>query len=220
MLLGEATRKLPVQAGEVSEVTFLLQPARTRARSFGVSALRVRRVSPSAERVPPGAAPLVRVTVQGDAERVSVRTTAGSADLSLKGDVWLGYIYIDVPLDTPPGVYPFEVTAQRGDESTSRRGQFVIDADIPLLEVTADGPIRAGESLNISAIPLFKAAEVKVVSPLGDVELIEIEEGQYAAQLPVAANTKDAVYELLFRAVREDGTVVEQVSRVRVLNVP
>ena len=105
VILGEATRKLTVQAGEVSEVTFLLQPARTRARSFGASSLRVRRVSPSAERVPPGAAPLVRVTVQGDAERVSVRTAAGSADLSLKGDVWFGYV--DVPLDTPPRCLSF-----------------------------------------------------------------------------------------------------------------
>ena len=217
VILGETTRKLTVQAGEVSEVTFLLQPARTRARSFGASSLRVRRVSPSAERVPPGAAPLVRVTVQGDADQVSAHTAAGSADLSLKGDVWLGYV--DVPLDTPPGVFPFEVTAQRGDETASRRGQFVIDADIPLLEVTADGPVRAGESLNVSAIPLFEAAEVKVVSSLGNIELIE-EEGQYAAQFPIADETEDAVYELFFRAVREDGTVVEQTSRVRVLNAP
>ncbi len=218
VILGDATRKLTVRAGEIVEVTFLLQPARTRARSFGSSALRVRRVTPSAERVPPGSAPLVSVTLQGDPERVRVATSAGSTDLSLIGDVWLGRV--NVPGDTPPGVYTFEVIAKRGDERASRRGQFVIDTEIPLLEAVADGPVRAGETLDLSAAPLFEAAEVSAQSPLGDVQLTEVEPGQYAADLPIAADTEDAVYDLLFRAVRSGGAVVEETRRVRVLNTP
>ena len=92
------------------------------------------------------------------------------------------------------------------------------DAEIPLLEAVADGPVRAGETLDLSATPLFEATEVSVQSPLGDVQLTEVEPGQYAAKLPIAASAEDAVYDLLFRAARRDGTVVEQTRRVRVLN--
>ena len=217
-ILGDAARALSLEAGEVAEVTFLLQSARTRARSFGGAALRVRRVTPSAERAPPGTAPLIRVNVQGDAEAVSVATSAGSSDLSFVEGTWLGRV--PVPVDTPPGVYTFEVTARRGDETASRRGRLVIDAAVPPLEVTADGPVRAGESLDLSAAPLFEATEVSAQSAFGDVLLTEVEPGYYTAALPVAADTEDAVYDVLFRAVREDGTVLEQTRRVRVLNTP
>ena len=145
ILVGEGARELAMRAGEVTEVTFLLQPARTRARSFGSSALRVRRVTLNTERVPPGAAPLISVRVQGDADEVSVSAAAGPSSLSLRGDMWLGRVA--VPQDTPPGVYPFEVSARRGAETASRRGQLVIDPDIALLDAAADGPVRAGEAL-------------------------------------------------------------------------
>ncbi len=216
VLLGDAARQLTVSAGEVVEVTYLLQPARTRARSFGGSKLRVRRVTPTAERAPPGSAPLIRVSVQGDAESVSVSTPAGKGDLFAVEGGWFGRV--NVPADTPPGVYTFEVVARRGDETASRRGQLVVDPDVARLEVTADGPVRAGESLDLFAEPLFEAAEVSMQSLLGNVQLTEEEPGRYSAVLPVAADAEDAVYDLVFRAATVDGTVTELTRRVRVLN--
>ena len=212
--VGGTVQRLELSEGEVTPVTFLVQPARARAQNFTAAALRVRRVS-APERAPPDAAPLVQVTLQGDAEEVSVSTAQGDVRLALDGDVWTGRV--TVPENAPPGVYTFTVKARRGAEEATRQSQLIIDPALPPLEVQAEGPVKPGETLLVSATPQFAATSLQMQSALGDLAFTETEPGFWSAQLEVPEGAEDEVYDLVFRAVRDDGRTYEEARKVRVL---
>lgn len=216
--VGESARTLTLAAGVTETVTFLSRPASAAARSFSGGALRIARIELERERVPPGAAPLVRVQVRGEPDRVTV--TLADATVTLEGvdEQWTGRL--EVPASAAPGVLTLSVVAGAGDEEVTRRGQLVVDPDAPLFETETTGPARPGQALPVTVTALFEAAGVSVVSPFGErVDLAETagEPGRWRGVLAVPDDAEDAVYTLRVELVDATGRRIEDEVRFRVL---
>jgi hypothetical protein len=152
-------------------------PSRRRRCGSGAPSVEV-------ERVPPGAAPLVRVEVQGDAQSVVVESAAGSAPLARDG-VWVGRV--SVPADAADGVWPFTVVARgrgrRGQPPRPARRGRRRPGDLAL---ATDGPVRPGGELRLTLTAYLEVERVTVASPFGEpLTLAEIEPGRWAGVLAV-----------------------------------
>ncbi|MBS3967390.1 MAG: hypothetical protein KGZ60_09080 [Truepera sp.] len=214
-VVGEAQQTWQLQPGLPTEVTFLVQPVRP--QPFVPRALRIRSIAVEAERLPPGAAPLVQVVVQGEADSVQVVTPDATHDLEpIEQGIWSGRVV--VPLIAAPGVYGFTVVVRAGEAEATRRGQLVIDAAAPVLELTSDAPVRPGGVLTVSVVTYFEASAVSFTQPFGTaVSLVEETPGRWAGTLAIPNDAADAVYTLSVQAVTADGRVYQQELRFRVL---
>ncbi len=216
-IVGEESQSLSLTAGEISNVTFLLEPAIARAQTFTPARLRIRRIEPEVDRVPPGTAPLIRVEVQGEPERVILMSVTQTTELRFDGQAWLGRVNIST--DTPSGVFNFNVSASQGNSETERRGQIIVDSDTPALIVETSGPVRAGEILKITVRSYFAAESAIVQSPFAD-ELSLSEDsanpGLWSGELTIPANIADAVYTITVK-VGSNGKEYQEEARFRVL---
>ncbi len=214
-VVGEAAPSLVLEPGTPADLTILVRPVPAQVATFGGGALRVRSVVVEIGRVPPGAAPLVRVQVAGDAEGVVFEVGAERVVLEPDGTGWIGRV--PVPASAGAGVLPFVVAARSGDEVAERRDQLIVDPEAPLLEASGDAPVRAGERLRLEVVAYFEAASVMADGPFGAVELVEGDPGRWTGGLDVPADAPDAVVELAIEAVAIDGTVTATTFRFRVL---
>lgn len=214
-VIGEAQQTWQLQPGLPTGVTFLVQPVQP--RPFVPRALRIRSIAVEAERLPPGAAPLVQVAVQGEADSVQVVTPDATHDLEpLTEGIWSGRV--TVPPTAAPGVYGFTVVARAAGAEATRRGQVIVDAAAPALELTSDAPVRPGGVLTVSVATYFEASAVTFTHPFGAaVALVEQAPGRWTGTLAIPYDAADAVYTLGVRAVTLDGRVYQQELRFRVL---
>jgi hypothetical protein len=210
-----AKRSLDLTPGVAEGVEFVIRSAPTAVRSFGGSALRIRAVDLEVVRVPPGAAPVVRVEVVGEPHAVDVVTSAGAVDLVAIDGIWIGRV--PVPSDAEAGVLPFTVRARSAAGDVERRGQFVVDLDAPIVVVTGDAPVRPGGVLLIEVTSYAVAVAVNASGPFGEVRLLEGEPGRWSGELIVPHDASDAVVELDVRVVDGAGREFAETYRFRVL---
>lgn len=214
--VGEDSQTVRLLPGLPTQVAFLVQPAAARAQPFAPRALRIRSIEVGAERLPPGAAPLLRVVVQGEADSVQVVTKDATHQLTLEDGVWTGRV--TVPSTAAPGVYGFTVLAHAGDAEASRRGQLIIDAAAPILELSSNAPVRPGETLQVAVVAHVAADTLSLSQPFGDaVALTEEAPGRWVGVLDIPEDAEDAVYTLGVRVVTTDGKVYAEELRFRVV---
>lgn len=214
--VGDAEHNVRLVAGKVAEVEFLVRPAALTAPSFSSSAPRVRRIELDADRVPPGTAPWVRVTVSGSAERVVVRTAATEAVLRHEADAWAGRI--PVPDTAATGVLPFTVSVQSGDTEATRKGQVLVDPQAPAFQPESPPAVRGGERVGLTVAVYDAATEVRFEPPFGDVgPASETSPGSWTATLHVPTGTPEGVYEVPFTIERGDRGTWTGAVRLRVL---
>jgi hypothetical protein len=215
-VVGEERRTVRLAAGEAAVVEFLVQPLVVVARSFAAQALRIRGAAVEAERVPPGAAPLVRVEVQGDVRSVVVESAVGSVTLLRQDGVWVGRV--GVPTDAPDGVWPFTLVARGVDGEAMRRGQLVVAGDATAVALASDGPVRPGGGLRLTLTAFLDVERVTVGSPFGEaLQLEETEPGRWEAVLAVPSDAEDAIWTLDADVVSADGRGFTAQARFRVL---
>jgi len=216
-IVGADTATLVLEAGVPAEVRFLVRPPVVTVQPFTPDALRIRGVTLEADRVPPGAAPIVRVAIQGDAGAVLLILPDGvEVELAPDGDAWLGRL--PVVSERTAGVFPFTVVARASQGEATRRAQLIVDPEAPLVEVTSDAPVRAGGLLTVRVRAYLDARDVVLAHPFGDdVALFEDEPGRWSGALPVPAGTPDAVHELAVRVESGDGRAFVEALRFRVL---
>ncbi|MFN2322878.1 MAG: hypothetical protein ABR510_07955 [Trueperaceae bacterium] len=214
-VVGEGARTVVLEPGAPTDVTILVRPVPAQVATFGGGALRVRSVVAEAARVPPGAAPLVRVQVAGDADGVVFEVGAERVPLERDGAGWIGRV--PVPASSGAGVLPFVVVARAGEEVAERRDQLIVDPDAPLLEADGDGPVRAGSDLRVDVVAYFEAATVSADGPFGALDLLEGEPGRWSGVLAVPSDAPDSVAELAISALAGDGVVATTTYRFRVL---
>lgn len=214
-VVGEGAAELVLEPGEPADLTILVRPVPTEVVSFGGAALRVRSVAAEVARVPPGAAPLVRVELAGAADAVVVEV--GSRELALErdGSGWVGRV--PVPATAVAGVLPFTVVARAGDAAATRRDQLVVDPEAAALEASAAGPVRPGADLALEVVAYFDAVSVVADGAFGPVAFAEVARGRWTARLAVPADAPDAVVELAIAAVDRDGAMRTTAVRFRVL---
>jgi len=214
--VGDDVQTRTLVAGDIAQVQFLLQPVSARAKSFGGSSLRVRRITLEAERVPASAAPLVRVELQGEAEGVTLTSELGEVELSLENDIWLGRL--PIPADASDGPLRFEIVASQEDTEARRKGQVIVSSEAPAFKIEVKGPVLAGEALPLSVTTFFAAQNVSVEHPFENALNLKTDStrGTWTGELAVPESTPDDVYELRIVMVKEDGTSLEQVERFRV----
>ena len=217
-VVADDERTLRLEPGVPGEVTFFVRPAEVRVQAFTAQSLRVRSVALEVDRVPPGAAPLLRVDVQGEPDAVTVVHADGALQqLRREGDAWHGRV--PVPLEQPAGVLAFTVVVRAGDTEATRRGQLIVDPAAAALLLTSDAPVRAGGALMVRLSAYVDAREVTLAHPFGDdVALVEDEPGRWSGVVTVPADTPDAVYELVVRAATADERALAETLRFRVLD--
>jgi hypothetical protein len=215
-VIGEAERSLRLVEGEAAAVAFVVEPVRARARSFTERPLRIRAATVERDRVPPGSAPLVRVTVVGEADVVEVRLADASVALVREDDAWTGR----VPLPTSLGDGPlsFTVAALVGETEVTRRVQVEIASDAPALEVVTNAPVSPGETLTVEvhAVVDLVALELRV-EPEGSVALEEVSEGRWVAEFRVPDDAATGIREAVVVGVdaADASFTVVQPFRVR-----
>ncbi len=214
-VVGEGVIALVLEAGAPADLTILVRPVPAQVATFGVGALRVRSVVAEAARVPPGAAPLVRVEIAGAADEVVFEVGADRYRLERDGAGWVGRV--PVPASAGAGVLAFVVVARSGDEVAERREQLIVELDAPLLEVFGDGPVRAGGTLQLDVVAYFAAVSVMADGPFGATPLTEGEPGRWAGVIEVPYDAPDTVVEFAISAVGSDGVGVGTPFRFRVL---
>jgi len=225
-VVGDRQRSLRLEPGVAGEVAFLVRPAEVRVQAFTPQALRVRTVAPEVDRVPPGAAPLLRVDVQGDADAVTVVLADGAEHpLRREGETWIGRL--PVPPEQLPGVLAFTVVVRSGEADaetgavaeTTRRGQLIVDPAAASVLLTSDAPVRAGADLTVRLSAYLDARGVTLAHPFGDdAALVEDAPGRWSGAIAVPVGTPDAVYELAVRVETADGRTMVEALRFRVLD--
>lgn len=215
-VIGTSRLELTLRPGEVASRTFLVRPALSTAPTFPVSSLRIRRIEPEIERVPPGSSPALRVSVQGDATSVVVVVDGQELPMAVQNDAW--FARLPVPSDAPAGTFRFEVIARGGGEEASREARLIVDPAAPVFVVATPGATRAGTSVTLTLTVYEAASAVRFDPPFGPpTEARELEPGRWSAEVPVPAGTADAVYEFPATIERSDGTTLEATVRMRVL---
>ena len=216
-VIGDAERTLAVAVDAPGEVVYLVQPAVVTVQAFTPQAFRVRGVALEVDRAPPGAAPLVRVDVQGDPEAVTLVTADGVEEaLAWDGDAWIGRV--PVSQAHAAGPLGFTVIAREGEAEVTRRAQVIADLAAPLMELASDAPVRPGERLTVQASVFLAARSVTLAQPFDDeVALVEDAPGRWSGSVLVPEGTPDSVYELAVRAEALDGRTFVETLRFRVL---
>jgi hypothetical protein len=214
-LVGADTLELPLEAGEISEVTFVANPPTTVSQTFTESDLRIRRITPQVDRVPVGTAPIVTVTIQGEAERVSLQSEAGTYEMTFDGKAWQTRLPIPT---TATDLYPFTVVAFQGEGQTTKKSQIVIDPSSPAMEVTVASPNQPGGIIAVDLLAYFEVQTIDIQSDLGlTFETTQNEEGNYIATALVPDNAEDKVYSLTITATSETGQTFTREETFRVL---
>ncbi len=215
-VVGANRQRVTVSVEAPGDITFLVEPLAATIRSFAAPAARVRAVELERERVPPGAAPLVRVVVEGRVDGVEVRAAEGTSRLEQVDDAWLGRV--PVPIDAAEGPYGFVTVARSGVEESTRRGKLIVDPNAPVIELSSDAPVRPGTRLTVEAAVAAVAESVRVTSPFGEpVTLRETAPGRWIGYVAVPADTEDGVYTVMAEAITEAGVVWRSELRFRVL---
>lgn len=214
--LGETSRTVVLVGGEVAELTFELERIPVVPRQFAEQ-LRIRQVIAEVERVPPGAAPRIRVTLSEAAERVRLVSAEGEVTLSAQtAEVWEGRL--PLPPDAALGLYPFTVIAERGAERAERRSQLLVDPSAPAYRIDITSPLRPGQALALtvqSYLPLA-ALEAELFGaswPLAG----DDEGGRWQLSLTVPEDAADAVYQVVLRGRTRAGEPFEARASFRVL---
>lgn len=217
VVVGDPRRTLRVEAGVPSDALFLVQPAEVVARAFAPQTLRVRSVALEVDRAPPGAAPLLRVELQGAADSVVAEGPDGVVHpLEFVGDAWRGRVR--VPHDQPPGVLALTVRVRSADGEATRRTQLIVDPNASTLRITSDAPVRAGAAVTVEVDAYLAARAIVLSHPFGgDVPMTEEEPGRWVATVSVPEATADAVYTFTLRLEADDGRTLHETLRVRVL---
>jgi len=216
-IVGQDATVLVLEAGLPAEVRFLVRPPVVTVQTFTPQVLRIRTVELESERAPPGAAPVVRVEVQGEPDSVALLLPDGlQVALDLDGDAWTARI--PVPEAYAAGLLAVTVVARAQQAEASRRVQLIVDPLAPLLAITSDAPVRAGGELTVRVRAYFDAHRVALAHPFGDdVTLVEDEPGRWRGVLTVPDGTPDAVYESSVRVEGVDGRALVETLRFRVL---
>jgi hypothetical protein len=215
-VVGDDTLELSLEAGKITDVSFTAQPAIAISQTFSETDLRLRRITPEVDKVPPGTAPLITVTVQGEAERVSLQSEAGTYDLILDGKAWTGRL--PIPVTAPLGVYAFTVAAQKGNGQTTKKGQVVLEAEAPAIEVVAQSPVKPGKEMKLELTSYFSIDKVDVQNDLGlTFETIETADGKQVLAATIPENTEDKIYTLKVTVTSTDGQTFAQDATFRVL---
>ncbi len=214
-LVGGDVLEFPLEAGEISEVTFLAVPPTTVSQTFTSSDLRIRRIKTEVERTPVNTAPLITVTIQGEAERVTLQSDAGTYDMIFDGEAWQTRLPIPA---TATDLYAFTVVAYKGDGQTTKKSQLIIDPTSPAIEITTASPVRPNEVITVETLGYFAVKDVQIGSDLGlTFETVQNEEGHFISTATVPATAEDKVYKLNITVVSEDGYTFVQEETFRVL---
>jgi hypothetical protein len=214
-LVGSDTLELPLEAGKVSEVTFVANPPTTVSQTFTKSDLRIRRVTPQVDRVPAGTAPIVTVTIQGEAERVELQSETGTYEMIFNGDAW--HIRLPIP-GTATDLYPFTVVAYQGDGQTTKKSQIVIDASSPATEVTVASPVQPGNLITVDLLAYFEVKTIDIQSDLSlTFETSQTDDGHYVATALVPNNAEDKVYSLTISVTSKTGQTFSREETFRIL---
>ena len=217
--IGETVQTVLLEAGVVTDTTFLVQPARSTGKSFGAERLRIRSVTPEVERVPPGLAPLITVVVGGEAEAVVLTTDLETLPLSFNGEAWQGRLHL--PPDFEAGVFSFNAVARQAANEVSRRGRIIIDSEADALALEVTNPARPNQSLIVEVTPYFEAERITVEHPFGDPINLSKDPAHpslWSATITIPANAEDKTYTLRVNAQQSGSSSFEAEATFRVLS--
>jgi hypothetical protein len=213
--IGPTTLRFDADAGELVEAVFLSRPAETLAQTFGAG-LRISGIDIAPRTAPPGAAPLLRISVRGNADRVVVEGPAGSVELTRTARLWIGRY--PIPDDAAAGSIAVRIVAEGGGERSERQANLLIDPTTPHFEATAGSPAKPGGALTIEVDTFVATAAILARSPeAGAVALRELSPGRWAGELPIPSELTDGVYDLTVEVERTDGRRFERTLRYRVI---
>jgi len=213
---GADTQSVALQAGSVSHATFLVEPAVVSAPVFGASSFRIRSVETEVSNVPPGAAPLVTVKVQGQADAVDVVVNGASHALKGSGDTWTGRV--PVPPDARNGVLRYQIVAKSGASTSKRDGQLLVDPSASAVSAKAKLAGKVGGAQRLAVTVYLQAARVTFTSPFGGrIQASEAQPGRWTADLPVPDATKPDIYSASYTVTTQDGRTLTGDVRFRVL---
>lgn len=212
---GAQVKAIALHSGEVTHVTLLEVPAIVSAPTFSPTGLRIRAIHTDVSRVPPGASPIVQVTVQGHAERVDLRMGKTILGLSYANGTWTGRI--PVPAGSAPGVLQFEVVAASAKQTATRQGQLIIDPAAPLVVATVPPTSSAGRPFEIQLSVYADASSIAIESALvGRVEATEVAPGRWAASLTAPRDAKPGIYAATYTVTTTSGRTIRGTFQFRV----
>ncbi|MGL4611361.1 MAG: hypothetical protein ACRCYY_17075 [Trueperaceae bacterium] len=217
-VVGVDALELELKAGEVSKASFTVQPASANSQTFSSSDLRIRRVRVESDKVPAGTAPLVSVTVQGEAESMLLQGMSDTEALTLTfdGNAWTGRL--PIPGTATPGVYSFTVFAEKDGKRSSKKGQVIIESEAPALTFEVSSPVAPSERVQLKLESYFAIADVIVNNDLGlTFETIKTSDNEHVLSAVIPKNTKDNVYTLSILVTSAEGQVFRQEATFRVL---
>jgi hypothetical protein len=213
--VGPTDLVVEAQAGERIEALFLSRPAEAVAQTFGAG-LRISGIDIAPRTAPPGAAPLLRISVRGDPDRVSVEGPEGTVELTRVERLWIGRY--PIPDDAAAGSIAVLIVAEGGGERSERRANLLIDPDAPPFEATASSPVEPGGTLAIEVDTYLATASILArAAEAGSVALRELSPGRWVGELAIPAELADGVFELTVEVERPDGRRFEQTLRFRVM---
>jgi hypothetical protein len=214
-LVGPDVLELPLEAGKVSEVIFLAVPPTTVSQTFTSSDLRIRRIKTEVDRAPANTAPLVTVTLQGEADRVTLQSDAGTYELTFGGETWQARLPVPA---TATDLYEFTVVAYKGEGQTTKKSQLIVDPTSPAVEITTASPVRPNETITVTTLGYFAVKDVQIASDLGlTFETVQNEKGHFISSATVPATAENKVYTLNVTVVGVDGQTFVQAETFRVL---
>ncbi len=216
-VVGASEETLVLKAGQVSEVSFVVQPPTTLSQDFSDIDLRIRRVKIEVDQIPAGTAPLVQVSIQGEPDQVLLKTEKDQVELSLKDEVWEGRL--PIPLDTPEGVFAFVVIAKQGQGQIDKKSQVIVNPEVPALEVTLSSPVKPTETLRLDVLTYFEATTFNTSNELGLIFDLQGSNGVYQAEVLVPEGILDKIYPFSIEVSSSLGATFKQDATFRVLVV-
>jgi hypothetical protein len=214
-LVGSDVLELPLVAGEISEVTFLAVPPTTVSQTFTSSDLRIRRITLEVDRAPVNTAPLVTVTIQGEADRVALQSEAGTYEMTFDGKSWQTRLPIPA---SAVDLYPFTVVAYQGEGQTDKKSQILIDPGSPAIETVVASPVKPSSVITVDTLGYFAVKDVQIQSDLGlSFETAQNEEGHFVSTATIPETAQDKVYTLTINVIGEDGQSFSKEETFRVL---
>jgi hypothetical protein len=216
-IVGSAEQRLVLEAGQISEVLFVVQPPTLLSQDFGEVDLRIRRIKTEVDQSPPGTAPLVEVLLQGNPDQVLVQTPNDVLSLSPYDQVWQGRL--PIAANTAAGVYPFTVIARQGQVEVSKKSQVIVNPDAPAFEIKLSSPVRPGQSLGLVLLSYFEATAFKTTNELNLVFDLQGSNGKYQAEVIIPEGTSDKIYPFSIEVTSDLGITFKQDATFRVLVV-
>ncbi len=212
---GGQVQTVAIHSGEVTRVTLLEVPAIVSAPTFSPTSLRIRAIHTEVDRVPPGASPIVQVTVQGHADRVALRIGRSTLGLAYAHGVWSGRV--PVPTGSSPGVLRFDVVATSETQAATRQGQLIVDPTASLVVTTVPPTSVAGKPFEVQLSVYADASSITIVPTLGrPVEAKEVAPGRWVASLTPPADAKPGVYVATYNVTTTKGRTVRGTFQFRI----